>query len=559
MNIKEWIEKNLIYSRGLISKKCKKEWFYKNGYGIWWNDIFKKTSFLNQYNPTFSQRVWHIIDKMDLVKCGNPSCNNLPMFFSFTKGYLKTCSNRCAQLNPITINKIKTTNLKKYGTEYSLSNKNIIEKKNKTVNERYGVNNISQAVGISEKKEKTCLKNYGVKWILSDQKRKEMAIFKKYGVDNILKLKSIQIKVSTTRRGNFYDWLLSSNRLKSVVIPLFTKEEYLSKGYYEDYKFKCCECKNEFLDCLEDGDLPRCNVCYKGKSDFEKRVVDFIKTICFDEIMENDKIVLNGKELDIYIPSKKIAIECDGLYWHGEINGTKNKTYHLDKTIECEKKGIRLIHIFEDEWINKQDIVKSILCNIFKTDGKIYARNCIIKELQAKECNIFLKNNHLQGYDLTANIRIGLFNKDKLVSVMTYGNLRLSLGNKKTNNNEYEMRRYCNIINTSVIGGASKLLAHFIKIYKPSKIISYADKRWFIGGLYEKLKFIKVSNGNPNYWYFGKDKHYKRYHRFSFAKHTQQKKLKIFDVNLSEWKNMQNNGWDRIWDCGHLKYEYIVT
>jgi len=558
MNTKEWIKNNLIYSRGLISKKCKKEWFDKNNCGIWWNDIFKKTSIIDKYNPSFPQRVWHIFNETDLVKCNNPFCNNLPTFFSFTKGYLKTCSNRCAQLNPNTISKIKSTNLKRYQTEYGLNNKNIIEKKNKTVKERYGVDNVSQATGISEKKEKTCMKNYGVKWILSDQKRKESAIFEKYGVTNILKLKSIQNKVSSTRRGNFYDWLISSDRLKSIVIPMFTKEEYLFGGYYEDYKFKCCKCENEFLDCLEDGDLPRCNICYKGKSDFEKQVEDFIKTIYFDEIVKNNKIILGGKELDIYVPQKKLAIECDGLYWHGEINGMKNKIYHLNKTLECEKQGIRLIHIFEDEWLNKQDIVKSILCNIFKNTKKLYARNCVIKELQSKECNIFLKNNHLQGCDPTANIKIGLFNKHELVSVMTFGCSRLSLGNKKTKKNEYEMRRYCNIINTSVIGGASKLLAYFTKTYHPTKIISYSDKRWFGGGLYEKLGFTKISMGFPNYWYFGKYKHYKRYHRFSFAKHTQHKKLKIFDTSLSEWNNMKNNGWDRIWDCGHLKYEYII-
>ena len=115
---------------------------------------------------------------------------------------------------------------------------------------------------------------------------------------------------------------------------------------------------------------------------------------------------------------------------------------------------------------------------------------------------------------------------------------------------------FCNK-NINVVGGFSKLLNHFIKNFKPDKIISYVDRRWNDGKTYESIGFKFVRNTEPNYWYFGKGKSYKRYHRFNFAKHTLSKKLKNFDPNLSEWENMKNNGWDRIWDCGNLKYELI--
>ena len=128
--------------------------------------------------------------------------------------------------------------------------------------------------------------------------------------------------------------------------------------------------------------------------------------------------------------------------------------------------------------------------------------------------------------------------------------------NKKINN-VYELYRLCS--NTNVVGGASKLINHFIKTHNPSKIVSYADRRYTCihNAFYEKIGFVKINEGTPNYWYFGKNANYKRTHRFGFAKHTLSKKLKIFNDALSEWENMKLNGYDRIWDCGSIKYEII--
>ena len=114
----------------------------------------------------------------------------------------------------------------------------------------------------------------------------------------------------------------------------------------------------------------------------------------------------------------------------------------------------------------------------------------------------------------------------------------------------------CGDIN--VVGIAGKLLSYFINKYIPTKIISYADKRWSRGDLYEKIGFKKVSDGSPNYWYIDK-KYLHRIHRFNFRKSELHGKVKTFDPMLSEWGNMQNNGYDRIWDCGNLKYEWKKT
>ena len=555
--IKNWIENNLVSNKKLVSKRCKKEWFIKNKHIDVYNEILLETNFLN--DSTFPQKIWHIVnEKFTLYKCNNPNCNNVPNFLAYTSGYSRTCSNVCAQFDPQTISKIKQTNYKKYGVEYGLSNKDIIEKRKVTCVKNYGVDNPTKSKIVLDKIASSNKEKYGVEWILQNQSKKELAMIKKYGVKNIQQSLEIKLKTSVTRRSLFYDSLFSTDRLKSKVVPLFSKDEYVIDGYYSNFKFKCLTCNTEFFDCLEDGDVPRCTKCYKHSSIFEEEVFNFIQSLVTVDIKRNDKTVLNTLELDIYISDKKIAFECNGLYWHGEINGGKNKKYHLNKTLECESKGIRLIHIFEDEWLFKKDIVKSRIKNLLnKNENKIFARKCTIKVINPSESNCFLENNHIQGKD-NSSVKLGLLLNDELVSVMTFGKLRTALGNKNKIDT-WEMYRFCNKSNTTVIGAASKLLKYFIKTYYPKKIITYSDKRWNSGNLYTTLNFIKISNGTPNYWYYGKGNSYKRHHRFSFAKHTLSKKIKTFDINLTEWENMKNNGYDRIWDCGSDKFEFNIV
>jgi hypothetical protein len=557
--IKQWISQNLLKNNKLVSKKCKIEWFKKNYLLEYYNIILKQTLYLK--NPTFPQRIWHIMNDMNNVNiCRNPVCNIHTKFLTYTSGYNKTCSYKCAQLNPDTISKIKNTNIEKYGCEYGLSNENIIQKKKATCIKNYGVDNPTKSNAVLEKVKKTNNIKYGLDWILSDQVKKEAAIKKKYGVSNIQQSEEIKNKTSITRKSNFYDFLTNSNRLLDKYEVLFTKEEYIKTGYYTEYPFKCKSCNTKFFDCLEDGDIPKCIKCYKNTSVFQTEIYEYVKSILSENtiLYKNNRTIIHPLEIDIYIPDYKLAIECNGLYWHGELNGNKDKKYHLNKTINCEKLGVQLIHIFEDEWIFKKEIVKSRLRNHLKKDSiKIFARKCNIKKIQSDECTIFLNTYHIQGAD-KSTFKYGLFYNNELISVMTFGNQRISNG-CKNEQNTYEMYRFCSKFDITVIGGASRLLKAFISDLNPLKIISYADRRWSTGDLYNKLGFIKKSDGVPNYWYFGKGNSYKRHHRFQFAKHTLENKLPKFDKSLSEYQNMKNNGYDRIWDCGSIKYELLIN
>jgi len=249
----------------------------------------------------------------------------------------------------------------------------------------------------------------------------------------------------------------------------------------------------------------------------------------------------------LYIPNKNIAIETNGLYWHTEVSGGKNKNYHLNKTKTSSVKGIRLIHILETEWNHSKEVVKSVLNSILsKRNNQIYARKCVVKEVASNEKSKFLVESHLQGND-HATIKLGLYHENELVSLMTFVKSRFD------KNFEWEMSRFCSKLNTTIVGGSSKLYAHFVKHYKPKSVVSYSDRRYFSGETYIKLGFSFASNTPPNYHYII-DNYDSIQNRINWQKAKLSKKLVSFDASLSEWENMKNNGFDRIWDCGHTKW-----
>lgn len=290
---------------------------------------------------------------------------------------------------------------------------------------------------------------------------------------------------------------------------------------------------------------PKCgNIISKG----ENEIYEFISQIYNDNIIKHDRTLLNGKELDIYIPSLKIGIEYNGLLWHSD--KFRNKKDILEKFNLCQEKGIFLITIYEDEWNNKKEICKSRISGFLRKNDRIFARKCEIKEISYKESSLFLDNNHLQG-NCISKYNLGLFYNNQLISVMTFGNLRKNLGNK-SQNGAYEMLRFCNKIGINVIGGASKLLSYFIKKYNPKEIISYADRRWSKGNLYTKLGFELDKVTPQNYFYIPYNG-LKRINRFSLRKNILVEKYGC-PKDMTEKEFCKRNGYYRVYDCGNLKF-----
>jgi len=222
-------------------------------------------------------------------------------------------------------------------------------------------------------------------------------------------------------------------------------------------------------------------------STYELEIQNYLKSINISHVI-GDKTILNGKEIDIYIPEYKLGIEFDGLYWHSNLYVDNN--YHLNKTKLCEDKNIQLLHVFEDEWIFKKNIVISIINSNLNINKEILAKDCDVVEIDDNKSKEFFNNNHIQG-DVDSKINIGLIYDGNLVSSMAFN---------ENNCYDYELLRFCNKNNITIINGAFKLIQYFIKKYKPKIISTCVDRRYSNGNLYYELGFKFIENIKPNYW-----------------------------------------------------------
>ncbi len=322
-------------------------------------------------------------------------------------------------------------------------------------------------------------------------------------------------------------------------------------------------CGNEFeviADNFARGS--RCKQCKYSTG--EGQVYKFVKSICPDAEQGITNILPGRFELDIYIPSKQIAIEYDGLRYHTVEHFEKQKRswelcspkgLHLWKTNECLRRGIRLIHIFEDEWSNEREIVEDKLRSILNSPmPSIFARKTSVSIVSRKEARAFLEDNHIQGAS-RSKLYVGLEFEGRLVAIQGFSELRSGLGGKS---GEWELQRYVTKNNTKVVGGFSKCLKYFERQYQPIKIISYGDIRWVDqrNNVYLKNGFVDINHSLPSYSYV---KGNKRYHRFGFRKEAiRQKFPDIYNSSKTERQMMRDAGYERIYDCGVIRYEKVT-
>jgi hypothetical protein len=473
-----------------------------------------------------------------------------------------------------------------YGNKWSEENKLILSEKLKgktpwNKNKKINVTEkMKQAIENRERKYETG-ELERVKVSHSEQTKEKISkSVKEYAINNKDELKKRAKKAVETKQKNKYDFgkvmrgkthtpeakqkisetSKKTNAIKSEIsLKKLTKNALLANCELIEIKnniatLKCLKCENKFSytkqyldDCrITEKLCPFCFPRNQNKTSVgENELFTFIKTLAPDSIQNYKLLLDNKKEIDIFIPSHQMAIEFNGLYWHSENlleSIGQNKFKDNIKRKELNQKGIRYIGIFEDEWKNKQEIVKSRLENILgKTQNKIYARKCVIKEISSKEASKFCRDNHIQGVG-RSNVRYGLFYNDILVSVMTF-----SKNNISRKIRQWELNRFCNKIGYTVIGGGSKLLKKFINDYSPEFIISYSDNRWSEGKLYQKLGFEFMSETPPNYWYFRQNE-LERKHRFSLRKN------KNDDQSKTEKQLRTEEGYLRIWDCGSTKW-----
>lgn len=285
-------------------------------------------------------------------------------------------------------------------------------------------------------------------------------------------------------------------------------------------------------------------------SKYEKEIQDFLSSHNIN-FMPNRQILI-GKEIDMLIEDKRIGIEFDGLKWHTEWFGKKDRNYHCNKTNQCNEKGYGLIHIFEDEFVNKKEIVFNKLKHILKLDynlPKVCGRKVVVKEIYKSDAQVFLEQYHIQGFS-SSTVYLGGFYGDELVSVMTFKH-----GNVKNPN--WELTRFATKPTYYYQGVASKIFTYFVRHYNPKIIVSFADRRWTLNvdnNLYTLLGFELESINKPDYKYYNENvERYKRFHKMSFNKQTLHRKYG-FPLTMTETEMAKELGFDRIWDCGLFKF-----
>lgn len=263
----------------------------------------------------------------------------------------------------------------------------------------------------------------------------------------------------------------------------------------------------------------------------------------FPSAESNNRSVLGGKEIDILIDGR-VGVEVNGRYWHTEDKG-KHKNYHRDKLELAKEKGVQLLQFNDDEVERNLELVKSMVnSKLGRYDRRVYARKCKLVVLTHNEATQFLQDNHLQG-GCVSSVQLGLRHGNELVSVMTFGKPRF------TKQFYWELLRFASKRGIQVVGGAGKLLAEFRRLHSGT-IVSYANKRWSDGTLYNALGFTLIKDSEPSYIWFNGDTAFSRY---ACQKHKLPKLLgDRFDPNLTERENMERAGFSRMWDCGNLIY-----
>lgn len=445
------------------------------------------------------------------------------------------------------VDKSKKMCLLKYGVE----NASQLEENRKILSEKNKVNSAERI----EKRNKTNIERYGTCDFINSDKAKN-TIIEKYGsVENynieMGKKRKERFKSASKKFCEENDCSMFSEIFEPSVKHLASTLNYCIE--HANIKLLMFEnvpyIKNSDIPLL-DSELNKIGKNYSHSSKGEEQLTEFIKLICNCEIIENDRKLIFPKELDIYIPSKNLAIEYDGLYWHDERH-ISDRNIHLNKTLACNSKGVDLIHVFEDDWNSKREIVKSMICSrlgIYKQ--KIFARKCTIEEIDIPIAKLFFNKYHLQGFAY-GDLYLGLFYGNELVQAVI-------INKKGFHDGNVELTRMVTKKYTQVLGGFSKLLSYACKNYGFSEIVSYVNRAWFNGKGYKSSGFEIIHENPPSYYYvvMGEKIHKSEFRKNKIKMMYEKGLLKFYDENKSEHENMLENKIYRIYDCGTIKVKY---
>lgn len=452
-------------------------------------------------------------------------------------------------------NKSKNTWKNKLGVDHPQKSKQIRFKTEKTCIDRFG--GVAPACNkeVVGKAIKTNISKRGVKWTTQDKTVRQKQIetlSKNYGDGEIITSpfcnSEIREKSSKT--------MVSRYGVKSgtqIHISKETLEIINNKELFTDFINKQ-EIKNATYIALQLGidatGLMRDHIIPMGlehlidkntnTSSYEKLISQL-----YDGYFVKNKVILKPQEIDLYNEQRKLGIEFNGNYWHGE--GKRENDYHQKKSLNALDKGIFLFHIWEHEWLNirQNPILQSMINNLLGINkNKIFARKCVVKEIDGKTKTNFLNENHVQGTDpIVVSVKYGLYFNGDLVSVMTFCKPKF---NKVY---QWELSRFCSKMGYNVVGGADKLFKSFLRDKNPDSIVSYSDIAKTRGGLYKKLGFKETDITKPSYiWTNGRD---------IISKFKVRKTGLLKNTDETERQFMESKKYFRLFNCGTKRWVWV--
>ena len=324
--------------------------------------------------------------------------------------------------------------------------------------------------------------------------------------------------------------------------------DFPKEWWIEQYKTKTSETIANELGCSPALVLQRLYAFDIPRITFLK---DSIPELVIHEILKKNNVpfqtrvrglLSNNQELDVFIPDCNLAIEVNGLYWHSELAG-KGPKYHLNKTIQCDAKGIQLLQFWDSEIRDHPEIIESMILSKLKKTKRIFARKTVLTEIDYQTGKTFFERTHLQG-NAAAPLFLGLFYDNQLVCCASFAKPRFS------KNHDWELIRFASELNVTVIGGLSKIINKVT-----GTIVSYANRRWSKGNCYSALSMNLIGQTKPGYWYTKDFKHLEN--RMKFQKHLLEKTSVHFEPTLSESEIMQKSGYSKVWDCGNLIFQKL--
>jgi hypothetical protein len=472
-----------------------------------YDTIQQHNSFLVDEYP-ISVKAYNYINNIS----AQPTCKMCasPVIFNSTKQWLTYCSKTCRGKDTAVTDKRRATNIEKYGNTNYLASEEGRKKSRETHMQRYGVIHYNQTEEYANRVRSGD--------IVRDTNRDVMA------------------RSFMTRMYN------SLPDRMPLITPLFDLSEYLEHGaasFYR-YKWQCNVCTHKFEWWLNGGKTPMCPKCAPKGTMHEEAIMDFLDKHGIEYVHNSRKLLGNGQEIDIFIPSKQLGIELNGLYYHQEHN--VGPEYHADKTTLAAEQGIKLVQIFDDMMYQNRQAVFNFLRHELRLVKSVDVSSLTVKRVDADFARKFHNKYNALGED-HSNLHLGLYRNTRVVAVVSF----------KITKTQTELTRFTQNNTMAVTNGLSKIIDTLRTISPHNSIVCYADRCWSDGSELKALGFKHTKTTEPRYWYTKCFK--QRLHRLQFQHKYLRLKLEKYDPVLTEAENMFNNDYVRVYDCGTLRYE----